>query len=45
MNKYKSDNYKISAVKYYLSHIESLEQVCNIFGLYKTVISKMGSKI
>jgi len=28
MNKYKSDDYKLGAVKYYLKHNDSMNKVC-----------------
>ena len=33
MNKYKSDDYKLSAVKYYLNNNDSLDKVCKQTGL------------
>jgi len=36
MNKYKSDDYKLGAVKYYLKHSDSMDKVCEIFGYEKT---------
>ena len=31
MSKHKSEDYKISAVEYYLDHNKTQEEVCNIF--------------
>uniref|UniRef100_A0A6C0ATG7 Uncharacterized protein n=1 Tax=viral metagenome TaxID=1070528 RepID=A0A6C0ATG7_9ZZZZ len=31
MTKYKSNDYKLSAVKYYLKHNDSMDKVCEIF--------------
>ena len=31
MSKHKSEDYKISAVDYYLNNNESMDYVCNIF--------------
>ena len=31
MSKHKSEDYKLSAVKYYLENIKTQEEVCNIF--------------
>ena len=31
MSKHKSEDYKISAVRYYLENIKTQEEVCNIF--------------
>ena len=34
-NKYKSDDYKLGAVKYYLKQNDSMDKVCKIFDLLK----------
>ena len=31
MSKHKSEDYKISAVKYYLENTKTQEEICNIF--------------
>ena len=36
--KHKTEDYKLSAVKYYLSNSFSLDYVCNIFGCKKQSI-------
>ena len=36
MNKYKSDDYKLGAVKYYLKHNDSMDKVCEIFDCKKS---------
>jgi len=38
MNKYKSDDYKLGAVKYYLKHNDSMDEVCNIFNCKKSTL-------
>lgn len=38
INKYKSDDYKLSAVKYYLKHNDSMDKVCNIFDCKKSTL-------
>ena len=38
MNKYKSDDYKLSAVKYYLNNNDSLDKVCSIFDCKKSTL-------
>ena len=38
MNKYKSDDYKMSAVKYYLNHNDSMDKVCGIFDCKKSTL-------
>ena len=38
MNKYKSDDYKLSAVKYYLNHNDSMDKVCGIFDCKKSTL-------
>jgi len=38
MNKYKSDDYKLSAVKYYLNTNDSLDKVCSIFDCKKSTL-------
>ena len=38
MNKYKSDDYKLSAVKYYLNHNDSMDKVCEIFDCKKSTL-------
>ena len=45
MSKHKSEDYKISAVNYYLDNDVSMDYVCNIFICKKTIFIKMGSKI
>jgi len=45
MSKHKSEDYKISAVKYYLENTKTQEEICNIFkcsvrSLMRWVISK-----
>jgi len=35
MSKYKSEDYKLSAVKYYLNNNDSLDDVCEIFNCPK----------
>jgi hypothetical protein len=43
--KHKTEDYKLSAVKYYLSNNFSLDYVCNIFECKKIAIKKMDKKI
>jgi len=38
MKKYKSDDYKLGAVKYYLKHNDSMDEVCNIFDCKKSTL-------
>ena len=38
MNKYKSDDYKISAVNYYLKHNDSMDKVCETFNCKKSTL-------
>ena len=38
MNKYKSDDYKLSAVKYYLKQNDSMDKVCKIFDCKKSTL-------
>ena len=38
MNKYKSDDYKLGAVKYYLKQNDSMDKVCKIFNCKKTTL-------
>ncbi len=38
MNKYKSDDYKLGAVKYYLKHNDSMDKVCEIFDCKKSTL-------
>ena len=38
MNKYKSDDYKLGAVKYYLKHNDSMDKVCKIFNCKKSTL-------
>jgi transposase-like protein len=38
--KHKTEDYKISAVKYYLQNDESLDNVCNIFSCKKTSLRR-----
>ena len=38
MNKYKSDDYKLSAVKYYLNNNDSLDKLCSIFDCKKSTL-------
>lgn len=38
MNKYKSDDYKMSAVKYYFNHNDSMDKVCGIFDCKKSTL-------
>lgn len=36
MNKHKSEDYKLQAVKYYLKSNKSMDEVCEIFNCSKT---------
>jgi transposase-like protein len=38
MKKYKSDDYKLDAVKYYLKHNDSMNKVCKIFDCKKSTL-------
>jgi len=38
MNKYKSNDYKLGAVKYYLKHNDSMDKVCEIFDCKKSTL-------
>jgi transposase len=38
MNKYKSDHYKLGAVKYYLKDNDSMNKVCEIFDCKKSTL-------
>ena len=38
--KHKTEDYKLSAVKYYLSNSFSLDYVCNIFGCKKQSLTR-----
>ena len=38
--KHKTENYKLSAVKYYLYNSFSLDYVCNIFGCKKQSLTR-----
>ena len=38
MNKYKSDDYKLGAVNYYLKHEDSMDKVCKIFDCNKSTL-------
>ena len=38
MNKYKSDDYKMGVVKYYLNHNDSMDKVCGIFDCKKSTL-------
>ena len=38
--KHKGEDYKISAVKYYLKHNKSMEYVCDIFECKKRSLSR-----
>jgi transposase len=38
MNKYKSDDYKLGAVKYYLKQNDSMDKVCKIFDCKKSTL-------
>jgi len=38
MNKYKSDDYKLGAVKYYLKQNDSMDNVCKIFDCKKSTL-------
>ncbi len=38
--KHKGEDYKISAVKYYLKHNKSMEDVCDIFECKKQSLSR-----
>ena len=38
MNKYKSDDYKISAVRYYLQNNKSMNEVCKIYECKKSTL-------
>ena len=38
MNKYKSNDYKLSVVEYYLKHKDSMDKVCNIFDCKKSTL-------
>ena len=40
MNKHKTEDYKMSAVKYYLKNSISLEKVCEIFDCKKQSLSR-----
>ena len=40
MSKHKSEDYKLSAVEYYLKNDVSMEYVCNIFGCKKQSLSR-----
>ncbi len=43
--KHKTEDYKISAVKYYLETPNSMDQVCDIFGCSKTSLYRWIEKI
>ena len=38
MNKYKSDDYKLSAIKYYLKNNDGFSKVCKIFNCKKSTL-------
>ena len=38
--KHKTEDYKISAVKYYLKHDKNLEEVCDIFECKKPTLAR-----
>jgi transposase-like protein len=40
MNKHKTEDYKMSAVKYYLKNSISLEKICEIFDCKKQSLSR-----
>ena len=44
MKKNKSEDYKISAVKYYLNNNKNQIQTCKIFGCYPTSLMRWVSK-
>jgi hypothetical protein len=44
--KHKSEDYKISAVKYYLKNKVSMDKVCNIFfGIFCSILNFQGCKV
>ena len=42
MPTHKSSDYKLSAVKYYLSHSKNQEETCKIFQMFCTKFNEMG---
>ena len=42
---HKSEDYKISAVKYYLKNKDNIRKTCKIFDCKKIYITKMDTKI
>jgi transposase-like protein len=38
MNKYKSDDYKLGAVKYYLDNDDTMDNTCKIFDCKKSTL-------
>ena len=42
MNKYKSDDYKLSAVHFYLKNNKSMDDVCKIYNCKKKHFKRLG---